>query len=296
MAESDRVRLLTINIWNQLGPWSERLQVLRDGLLREAADVVALQEVLRMESGGLSQLDEVGADLYPHRAYSAAWTIDQESGFTLGNAILSRLPILEEDRVMLPNPLQHETRSLLYVLIETAHGQLPLFVTHLDWQFELSHARCEQVAFIAQKIAEWRGRAQKRPGADVLPAVLLGDLNAEPDSDEIRFLRGLHSLPIPGSGFAGPRFGTYFNDCYIYCGGDEKAGVTFSRQNPYAAREHEPERRLDYIFAALPDRARRGEPLAAWRCLDQPVNGVFASDHYGMAAELRLAPCKKSDR
>jgi len=283
----DHIRVLTINIWNRWGPWTERLPVLRDGLRAEAADVVALQEVLRMESGGFSQLDEVGADLYPHRVYAPAWTIDKDCGLTLGNAVMSRLPIVESEHVLLPNPLQEESRALLYVLCETPHGQLPLFVTHLSWQFELSHVRCEQVSFIAAIMKEWLARAASRPNANLLPAVLAGDFNAEPDSDEIRFLRGRHALPPPGGG--APR-GVYFNDCYSYCGGDERSGATFSRSNPYARTEREPERRIDYVFVAPPDRALRGEPLAAWRCFDQPAGGVFASDHYGVTAEIQISP------
>src|SRR5262249_29342135 len=158
------------NIWNQMGPWEERLAVLRAGLKSEDADVVVMQEVLRVESAGLSQLDTVGEGLYPHRAYAAAWTIDKESGLCLGNGVLSRLPLIEQEQVLLPNPMQHEARSLLYVLCQTPHGQLPLLVTHLDWQFELSHARCQQVSFITERLDAWLMRARARPGADLLPA------------------------------------------------------------------------------------------------------------------------------
>ena len=286
-----RVRLLTINIWNQWGPWQERLKVLRRALGTESPDVVGLQEVLRMEQGGMSQLDEVGEGLYPHRAYAPAFTIDAETGFTFGNAVLSRLPFVDQAYIALPNPVPQEPRSLLYVLCQTPHGQLPIFVTHLDWQLELSHVRCEQVSFIVAHMAAVLADAAKRPGADLLPAVLMGDFNAEPDSDEIRFLRGRHALPLPSGG---ARRGAYFNDCYLYCGGDEKSGVTFARSNRYAQMEREPDRRIDYIFSALPDRFGRGEPLLAYRCLDKPEEGVFPSDHYGVTTELRLAPVEKS--
>jgi endonuclease/exonuclease/phosphatase family metal-dependent hydrolase len=283
----DRVRLLTINIWNQMGPWPERLAVLRQQLAAESADIVAMQEVLRMQQGGLSQLDEVGEGLYPHRAYVGPYVLDAETGFTFGNAVLSRLPFVEEESFVLPNPLQLQPRGLLYVLCATPHGQLPIFCTHLDWQLELSHLRCGQVSFIVEKMTEILARAEKRPGADILPAVLMGDFNAEPDSDEIRFLRGRHALPAPGGG---PLRGVFFQDCFTYCGGDDKTGVTFAKSNRYAAIAREPDRRIDYIFSALPDRLMRCEPLSASRCLDKPVDGVFASDHYGVTAELRLAP------
>jgi endonuclease/exonuclease/phosphatase family metal-dependent hydrolase len=283
----DAVRVLTINIWNHWGPWAQRLPVLRAGLGAQAADVVALQEVLRVSQLNLSQLDVVAEGLYPHRVYAPACTVDEASGATLGNGLLSRLPILEHEYRILPNPMQHETRSVLYALLQTPHGQLPVFVTHLDWQFELSAVRCQQVAFIIDCLEEWLARAQKRPGQDLLPAVLLGDFNAEPDSDEIRFLRGRHALPAPGTSLGRS---VYFNDCFTFCGGTEEQGITFARSNPFAQAELEPDRRIDYIFVKMADRLRRGQPLRAWRCLDQPSDGVFPSDHFGVAADIQIAP------
>jgi endonuclease/exonuclease/phosphatase family metal-dependent hydrolase len=286
----DTLRLLTINIWNRLGPWEARRVALQRGFAELAPDVVALQEVLELKSGDLSQLPQLDDGRFPHRAYAPAWTIDEASGFSLGNAVLSKLPIVESEHALLPNPRGHETRSLLYVLLATEHGQLPLLVTHLDWQLELGWVRCEQVAFIVDQMATWLERARQRPGAQLLPPLLAGDFNAEPQSDEIRFLRGHHSLPTADGK---SRRGVYFNDCYAYCGGSEVDGATFSRTNPFAAAECEPDRRIDYIFAGSPDRQRRGEPLRAWRCLDRPQDGCFASDHYGVAAEIQLAPRAK---
>src|SRR5437899_2476945 len=55
----DRLRLLTINIWNRQGPWEERRRVLRMGLAALDADVVALQEVLSHESEPRNQAHEL---------------------------------------------------------------------------------------------------------------------------------------------------------------------------------------------------------------------------------------------
>lgn len=302
----DTVRILSLNIWNRSGPWDARLPLICAGLATEAADIVGLQEVMCMQGplGTLSQLDAIvdglpqpvttvapptaAPSLYPHRAYAPAWTIDSASGFTMGNAILSRFPIVETQATLLPNPIGHETRSLLYALCETPHGLLPVFVTHLDWQFELSHARCQQVSFIVDQLADWLAQA-RQGGRDVLPAVLLGDFNAEPDSDEVRFLRGRHALV---SARSGALRGCYFNDVIDFCHGD--AGPTFARDNVFAVKEREPDRRIDYIFVAPPDRFSRGLPLSARRCFTQAEGGVHPSDHYGVICELRLAPAGSS--
>lgn len=291
----DTLRVLSLNIWNRSGPWEARLPLLRAGLAAEAAHIVGLQEVMCMAGplGSISQLDalapvEPASDpsagpSYPHRVYAPAWTIDSGSGFTMGNALLSQFPIVDTGQTLLPNPIEHETRSLLFALCQTPHGLQPVAVTHLDWQLDLSHARCQQVSFIVDALADWLA-PHRQAGADLLPLILLGDFNAEPDSDEIRFLRGYHALP---SLRTGKLRGAYFNDAVLFAGGD--AGPTFARDNVFARREREPSRRIDYIFVATPDRFGRGLPLSGRRCFLTETDGIHPSDHYGVIADLQLA-------
>src|SRR5262249_17379100 len=111
----------------------------------------------------------------------------------------------------------------------------------------------------------------------------MGDFNAEPDSDEVRFLRGLTTLRGRS---------TYFADCFGLCG--EGPGHTYSKTNVYAEKLREPERRIDYIFVRGPDRQLRGEPLSPRIVLNTPENGVFPTDHYGVLAEIQAAPRTKT--
>lgn len=314
-----QLRVLTLNIWAHNGPWPARAAAIRAGLIAEQADVVALQEVLGFP-GATTQLDELCAllppELYPHRAYGPACVLPDQR--TFGNALLSRFPLINQHTISLPNPRRREPRALLCGLVALPTAQLPVFTTHLDWELDGSPARCQQVRFIAEQIDQEVAAARRRPGADVLPPVLLGDLNAEPDSDELRFLSGHHGLASADD--PAPR-GVYFNDCYLRaltpeepCQQDTLAapGATFARRNPFAARAHEPDRRIDYIFAGLPDSRGRAAPLRAWRCFCAPykarsssgspppgsrlappsasaeAGGVFASDHFGVAADLAV--------
>ena len=111
----------------------------------------------------------------------------------------------------------------------------------------------------------------------LLPPILMGDMNAEPGADEIRYLGGL-TAPEPA---------VYFADCFAVRG--DGPGYTWHRDNPFAALECSPNRRIDYIFVRGPDRWGRGEPLTARVAFDRPEAGVFASDHYGVYAELRAS-------
>lgn len=309
----DTLRIVTLNIWNRSGPWEGRRELIRDGLRAQAADVVGLQEVLRVgsETPIFNQLDELGEGIYPHRVYGCAHVLMPEGPLELGNAVLSRHPIVDTQRFTLPNPLQQESRCLLYVLCATPAGLLPVFVTHLDWQLHLSHARCQQVRYISERIDEIRdallgGRlpagleGREVPNRDVLPIVLCGDFNAEPESDEIRYLHGHHALPATANTGEAALRGVFYQDAFGLAGdpadcdaprrGPAVWGATFARSNPYAAVELEPDRRLDYIFVGSPDRKRRGEVLRAGRCFTESKDGVYASDHYGVYADLHVAP------
>jgi endonuclease/exonuclease/phosphatase family metal-dependent hydrolase len=265
----DRLKLVTLNIWNRQGPWPERVKLIRKGLEELQPDVVGLQEVLRHEAEPRHQAQEVADGLGYHAAYGPAWHIG--GGLDFGNAILSRWPILEGESFPLPNDPGEESRALLYTKVESPWGALPVFCTHLAWKFHQGALRERQVAAIAERVHELAP-------AGGLPPILMGDFNAEPDSDEIRFLRGLGSLRGRS---------VYFADCFALAG--EGAGHTFARSNVFAEPLHEPDRRIDYIFVRGPDRKLRGEPLAARVCFQIPDGGVFPTDHYGVYAEISVS-------
>ena len=58
----DRLRAVTLNIWNRQGSWIDRLPLIRDQLAALAPDVIGLQEVLGFP-GLPSQADEIAAGL-----------------------------------------------------------------------------------------------------------------------------------------------------------------------------------------------------------------------------------------
>ncbi|HKO47627.1 MAG TPA: endonuclease/exonuclease/phosphatase family protein [Polyangiaceae bacterium] len=277
------LRVATINIWNKSGPWLSRLPLIRRELERLQPEVVGLQEVLRFRpdsapdaplSAQNDQLTEIADGLGYRLAYGVA--SDYGRGLKFGNAVLSRHPISAEQSFPLPGSESGEARSLLYVLCETPHGRLPVFVTHLNWKFHHGSIRQRQVAFIAERVAE----LSPIGGAD-LPPVLMGDFNAAPDADEIRFLTGLCALEGKT---------VYFADAWVFAG--EGPGYTYDRANQYAAKAREPSRRIDYIFVRGPDRQFRGEPLRAELAFNVAELGgaepVWPSDHFGLVADLAI--------
>lgn len=265
------LRIATLNIWNKSGPWLERLPLIRAELAALSPDVIGLQEVLRLDQPGIEndQAGEIAEGLSYEVAFGAAASYG--GGLLFGNALLSKHPIRETKTFPLPGEESGETRALLYALVATPHGDMPVFVTHLNWKLHHGSVRLRQVRFIVERIFELCPVDEKR-----LPPVLMGDFNAEPESDEIRHLRGL-------AGVDGQT--VYFADAWV-CGGDGSFGATFDRKNRFAALAHEPPRRIDYIFVRGPDRKFRGEPLSTRLAFASATTDVWPSDHFGLVTDI----------
>jgi endonuclease/exonuclease/phosphatase family metal-dependent hydrolase len=285
LAAMDRIRVATLNIWNKSGPWASRREVLRDELRSLSPDVIGFQEVLRLEprDGQLPSVEsdqarEISEGTDYQVAYGPAG--DYGNGLRLGNALLSRFRILSQDCFELPGSETDETRSLLYARVETPLGQLPIFVTHLNWKLFHGSVRIRQVRAVVEHIE----RLAPLADATALPPILMGDFNAEPDADEMRFLRGLCTIDDQS---------VYFADAWIY-GGDGSPGYTFDRKNRFAAIAHEPPRRLDYILVRGPDGKLRGEPLNTRVVFatprPTPEGDVWPSDHFGVMTEIVIRP------
>jgi len=278
-------RVATLNVWNKSGPWADRLVLIQRELARLKPEVLGLQEVLRFAPGGEEgfrptpqncQATEIAGELPYEISYGEA--SDYSNGLKFGNALLTRHPVLETFRFRLPDLGSGETRSMLGAILQTPFGTLPVFVTHLNWKLHHGMVRLEQVKFIVERIFEIAPTQGPH-----LPPVLMGDFNADPDADEIRYLRG---LKVEGGK------SVFFADAWIY-GGDGSPGITWSRANHYALASREPSRRIDYIFVRGPDALLRGEPVHAEVAFasseSRGTEILWPSDHFGVVADLNLA-------
>ena len=278
------LRIATLNVWNKSGPWSERLPLIQRELRRLEPPIVGLQEVLRFAPNGLTgfvpdvqncQATEIADGLEYQVAYAEA--TDYKHGLKFGNALLSRFPIVEQATYALPGREEGEWRALLYALLDTNFGRLPVFVTHLAWRLNHGSVRLQQTRALVERIFELAPIK-----SELLPPVLMGDFNADPDADEMRYLRGLTA--IEGRT-------VYFADAWVYAG-DGGPGSTFDRRNHHANPAREPPRRIDYIYVRGPDALLRGEPIKTQVAFDAPgpSGDVWPSDHFGVVADVVFAP------
>ncbi|HEX5657839.1 MAG TPA: endonuclease/exonuclease/phosphatase family protein [Polyangiales bacterium] len=273
-----RLRVLTLNIWHREAPWERRRELIREGILALDPDIIGLQEVLQLRAGELvqNQAAELLRDTPYQFVYGAASSLGP--GFEFGNAIASKFPIGEPLVIRLPGEETGETRSLVHAVVATPLGDVPVFATHLNWKLHHGSVRLRQIDAILALMAEKFPIGDAFPPVgETFPPILMGDFNAEPESDEIRFLRGFATREGRS---------VFFADAWAY-GGDGGPGFTFDRKNAFAARSHEPPRRIDYIFVRGPDSKWRGEPLKTTLAFTEPSeDGVWASDHFGLLTEL----------
>ena len=260
-----RLRAVSWNLWGRWGPWEERQEPIRKTLAAIDADVIGLQEVWAEDER--TQASVLAEAFGFHSAYGSRLPFPE---FHLGVGIVSRWPIVHSEERPLPDAGEPgECRLVLRADIDGPRGPLQVFTTHLNWRFDHSHVRQAQVKAIAQFVAESPERSY--------PPILLGDFNAVPDSDEVRMLTGRCRVAAPG---------LVFHDAWEVAG-DGSPGFTWDNANPFAARDLEPNRRIDYVFAGWPKEGGAGQFVSARLAGRDPVDGIHPSDHAAVVAELR---------
>ena len=136
-----RVRVLSWNLWHRFGPWEARRPAIAATLARIDPDVVCLQEVWADQTVGFAA--ELAEGLGFHHVYGARLDVD---GVRFGNAVLSRWPITASDVLALPSTeTTEELRTCVRADIDGPRGALQVFSTHLNWRFDQSDVRQEQV-------------------------------------------------------------------------------------------------------------------------------------------------------
>lgn len=270
------MRVLTWNLWWRFGPWEERRKAILTVLDELQPDVIGLQEV--WACGGENLAEWLASRLGMHWTWAPSrapqgWQRRLgDSTVDIGNAVLSRWPIAKHEMVELPTRQEDEDgRLALYACIDAPTHRVPFFTTHLTAALDASAVRCQQVGVLAEFV-----RAH-RPGTG-FPPVVTGDFNAWPDSDEVRQFAGYKAAPaVPGQ---------VFLDAWEYAD-PAQPSATWSAANPYVAAGFEPSARVDYIYVGPPGPEGLGSVSSVQRAGDEPVDGVWPSDHAAVLADLR---------
>ena len=139
------------------------------------ADIIGMQEVSR------GRLMDGSADMtgWLSRRLEMEALFLGTHGPIWGNALLSRYPIIESGEGELPQEGTTIKRGYLWALIDIGEDEpLMVIVTHLHHIVEDSQVRQDQVPALLDL---WNGQGH---------TILMGDLNAEPDSAEMILISG----------------------------------------------------------------------------------------------------------
>ena len=283
MADDGPVRIMTWNVQGRIGDWTARGAAVRAWIERTGPDVVALQESW-VERGGATQAARLGDELGLHAvsaAELAGFDRYPEAPYWVVNAVLSRWPLSIER--LCPLPDEHGEPTWRHALVTRVHrpddegGPFIAAGTHLEHGLENSARRHTQLTTLMGHLAETLGdEAQRR---DSLPAVLAGDLNCTPESDEYRRATGLAAGPVPNFTFV---------DAWTAAGNTEP-GHTWSAANPLVPDNAiHPHRRLDYVMVSTPRRRGAGHVDSCALAGNTAVDGVWGSDHFAVVAEVSM--------
>jgi endonuclease/exonuclease/phosphatase family metal-dependent hydrolase len=267
------LRFVTLNLWGENGSWEARLAQIGAKLDRLSPDVIALQEVREVPGRVPNQAAALAAPNGWHHVFapSTAWGGGHE-----GLALVSRFPIGAHDFRRLPHSTETEGRIVLSARIDSGLGEIWAHTTHLSYRENEGLKREAQVQALDEVVTAYGGDN---------PQVILGDFNAVPESDEIRWLTGLCTL-------GGRRVA--YQDAWAVAHPD-RPGYTWTRENVHTERMFwlRRDRRLDYVFVTPVRRDRRGTIRAAEVTFDEPEilpsgERLYPSDHYGVMSDVQF--------
>jgi endonuclease/exonuclease/phosphatase family metal-dependent hydrolase len=255
------LRVLTLNVLSpEHAGWARRRALLQAGIDALRPDVIALQE----DTGDLLG---PGYDVARH---------GNPSSDGVGAALYSRWPMLSRHEIDLRVTGRVDLPWSAVVLAEIEAPFGPLLVVHHKPTYHVGYAyeREQQAVACARHVEEFVA------GRD-MHVVLLGDFDDTPDSASIRFLTGKQSLD---------GFSVAYRDAWpaVHAYDD---GHTFTPENPLVTAGEmalETGRRIDYVMVRCGIHGPSLDVADCRRVFDEPVDGVWPSDHFGVLADLAV--------
>ncbi|MBU6997343.1 MAG: endonuclease/exonuclease/phosphatase family protein [Theionarchaea archaeon] len=269
------MKLITLNAQNydDGGNWETRKKMIVNAIVQCNADVIALQEIRFDRSQESTTLtyqnmgEQIVSDLSQYSGYATCAIVYQWAQYYAngsvtqkitttweGLGIISRLPIVETGSAFLSMPQNSgdkNHRITQYITVTTGAGNtVHVFNAHFavySWCPLCLNSNVTETLEYMNKIS-------------TASRVLVGDLNAPPDNEEIQRLKtsGLVDMwPTlhPGEdGFTYPSYPT-------------------------------PNERIDYVWA---DKGLATSVKEIEIILADPQSGVYASDHLGLAVTLSV--------
>jgi endonuclease/exonuclease/phosphatase family metal-dependent hydrolase len=264
------LRVVTMNVYGRRADWPARRAVLAAGLGTLAPDLVALQETVVTDT--YDQVTDLLGEGY-HVVHQQRREADG-----VGMSLAARWPLDDvEELDLLETGRTRREEFLAAMLAATVQvpdpfGRVVLASPVPSFRLGLEIERERQAVLAARRLEEIAAAS----GGHV---VIASDFSSAPDTAGMRFWAGLQSLD--GTSVA-------YRDAWdtIHPGA---SGPTFSPANPLVTGGNWPlelGRRMDYILVRCDEHGPTLRIADCRRIFDEPVDDVWASDHFGVMAEL----------
>lgn len=254
------LKILTFNIW---GVWKyatryleKRLQLITEAI--NGYDIVNLQEVSVFKTREVLENNH----FYPYKE-----RLNNGSFLKWGSglATLTRFPILEKKHIEFTScagPDCNNNKGIFFLRLAVPElGELDLYNTHYQSMPQAIKHRLK-----ANRDFEKFYRENDRGNL----TVVTGDFNLRETDPDYRDL--LAKIPLVDT----------FRNKY-----PETPGYTLNKEkNPFVGRLSF-SKRIDYIFM-IPGEKNRVEVLESAIMFDQPREGIFLSDHFGLLTTLKI--------
>jgi endonuclease/exonuclease/phosphatase family metal-dependent hydrolase len=248
-ATADTLTVVTLNLWHDQRDWPKRLDRIVGELRRIRPDVLCLQEVLQ-HPDLRNQAETLGDSLGCHVQFASVDGPERPKRY--GNAVLTPHRVVSGgERNLEPTD---DYRAVAHVRFEWRGHLVDAYSTHLHHTPQGGAIRATQIRHLLAYVDSTRGEG---------PVVLAGDFNAELGTPEMkavaaRYTDAFHAVHPKASRGEAATFNRHFGP---------DPGV------------------IDHIFVD-----RRLRPVAS-EVLFRTVgpDSVWASDHFGVAAKLRVS-------
>eukprot|EP00494_Astrolonche_serrata_P026003 UN26264 len=191
------------NIW-MLNNWNERRPLLVNVIKKYKPDIISFNECAQEKDKSRSQINEIREILTDYKFY-VYQPIPREytnhHGLKLGhmgNALLSKYKLTNKKYLELPKSdlefSKMERRVALSAIAHVKGQKILVTTTHLNWKLADTVTRQKQVRALTDFV--WKQQKELHPKSNLyvevedvgFPPVIMGDFNAQPQSDEIRYM------------------------------------------------------------------------------------------------------------
>lgn len=277
---ADRARVATFNVLSpHLAAWPRRQEVLRNIIGKLDVDIIALQEINAAADRDRDLEQLLGSGW--HVAWHSHTTTDG-----VGLALASRWPlgkITERGLGVTERAAAHPWSAVVITEVLAPPPLGIVYVAHHKPVYQFGYERERELQAVAA--AGFIKSEAPNKGEHTL---VLGDFDATPDSASLRFWTGRQSLEGVSV--------SYHDPWDTLCSDDP--GHTFTPENPLVAHgdmRTAGGRRINYILVGANEFGPTLQPISINRIGVNPVQGIQASDHYGVVAELAVPPRGPAD-